>query len=113
MTQVIHKTARAPVPTPEVLIVDDEPTARKMLAAMLNPVGLSPMAADADETIGILGNEQFEAVISELRMTQTSGIQLLAAVPEPYPSLAFLVPPALTRLESEPKPCRREQTTIL
>ena len=75
-----------------VLIVDDELSARKVLSAMLAQSAFSIVTAvDGDEALRVLENEQVDAVISDLTMPGTSGMQLLTAVRRLHPHLAFLI----------------------
>ncbi len=75
-----------------VLIVDDEPSVRKVLATLLLQAGVScSAAANPQEALTILENTSFEAIISDLRMGATSGFELLREVRAQYPQLAFLM----------------------
>jgi response regulator RpfG family c-di-GMP phosphodiesterase len=75
-----------------VLIVDDELSIRKVLAAMLpRSAFLSRTAASGAEALKILESEQVDAVISDLQMPGISGMELLGAVRRRYPHVAFLV----------------------
>jgi DNA-binding NtrC family response regulator len=78
--------------TGRVLIIDDEPTVRKMLGVMLSQVGIANQnAADAHAALGVLQSGLFGAVISDLRMPGIPGLELLAQVQRKYPELAFLI----------------------
>jgi response regulator RpfG family c-di-GMP phosphodiesterase len=75
-----------------VLIVDDELSIRKVLAAMLpQSAFLSRTATSGTEALRILESEQMDAVISDLQMPGISGMELLAEVRRRYPHVAFLV----------------------
>jgi len=75
-----------------VLIVDDEPSVRKVLATLLLQAGVScSAAANPHEALTMLEKTSFEAVISDLRMGATSGLELLREVRAHYPQLAFLM----------------------
>lgn len=83
-------------PTPSgitrVLIVDDEISTRKLLAAMLGEVGVRcKTAACADEGMRVLETESVDAVLSDLQMPGISGMQFLAQVRPRYGHLAFLM----------------------
>jgi putative nucleotidyltransferase with HDIG domain len=81
-----------PYPTARVLIVDDEPSSRTMLAIMLAQEGIScKTAAGAEEALEILETGPIDAVIADLQMPGVSGMQLLAEVRRRYPKLAFLI----------------------
>jgi putative nucleotidyltransferase with HDIG domain len=75
-----------------VLIVDDEPSARKLLATMLAEEGIQcRTAAGAEEALKVLETEPVDAVMVDLSMPRISGMELLAEVRPRYSSLAFLM----------------------
>ncbi len=75
-----------------VLVVDDEPSMRKLLAAMLTDSGVAcGTAASGEEALGVLEQEEVTAILADLHMPCLSGMQLLMAVRPRYPDLAFLV----------------------
>lgn len=76
----------------QVFIVDDELPVRKMLAVMLRQAGVSctPFAG-ADEVLQALQSQPVDAIISDLRMGRTSGMELLEEVHRKYPAVAFLM----------------------
>jgi cyclic di-GMP phosphodiesterase len=75
-----------------VLIVDDELTTRKLLAAMLEEAGVPcKTASSAEEALKILETESADAVLSDLQMPGTSGMAFLEEIRPQYPHLAFLM----------------------
>jgi response regulator RpfG family c-di-GMP phosphodiesterase len=75
-----------------VLIVDDEPAVRKVLATLLSQAGISSkLAANPQEALLMLETTAFEAVISDLRMGAASGFDLLQQVRNRFPNLPFLM----------------------
>ena len=87
-----EQNASADLAAARVLIVDDEPSARKVLAILLLHAGVScSAAADPHEALTMLEKTSFKAVISDLRMGATSGFELLREVRTHYPHLAFLM----------------------
>lgn len=75
-----------------VLIVDDEQASRKMLAVVLAQIGIHcAQAADGQEALQVLKEQQMDAVISDLRMPGMSGMVLLGEVRRLYPLMVFLV----------------------
>ena len=94
---MLMRTPRALPPSPvsviaPVLIVDDEPAVRKVLATLLSQAGISSKpAANPQEALLMLETTVFEAVISDLRMGATSGFDLLQQVRKRFPNLPFLM----------------------
>ena len=75
-----------------VLVVDDEPAVRKMLTTLLSQAGVPcSAAANAREALTMLEKTSFQAVISDLRMGATSGLELLQEVRAHFPNLAFIM----------------------
>ena len=75
-----------------VLIVDDEASVRKVMAAVLAQLGLPcETAAGGEEALHILETSQIDAVISDLQMPGMSGLELLAKVRRLHPQLVFLM----------------------
>jgi len=75
-----------------VLVVDDEPAVRKMLTTLLSRAGVPcGAAASAREALTVLEKTSFQAVISDLRMGATSGLELLQEVRAHFPNLAFIM----------------------
>ena len=75
-----------------VLVVDDEVSVRKVMAAVLAQLGLPcETAAHADEALRILETHRIDAVISDLQMPGMSGMEFLAKVKRSYPRIVFLM----------------------
>jgi putative nucleotidyltransferase with HDIG domain len=74
-----------------VLVVDDEPAARKLLCLILEPDYSCTAASNGAEALAALQREQFDAVISDLQMPGMSGLELLVKVRRERPYVAFLV----------------------
>jgi response regulator RpfG family c-di-GMP phosphodiesterase len=84
--------AATPAPPVRVLIVDDDPALRKVLSVMLTHADFQCRTADcAEEALRLLAGQPTDVVISDLRMPGISGMDLLIAVRERYPQLAFLM----------------------
>ena len=79
-----------------ILIVDDEEGVRRLLSDGLRLEGLECRdVAGAKEALELLETQPFDAVISDLRMPGTSGLELLETVREKYPQAAFLMATAV------------------
>lgn len=67
----------------KILIVDDEPNMLHMLSTILREDGFLPQcAANASEALEIAEREQFDFILSDVRMPGMDGIQLLEALRE-------------------------------
>jgi len=92
MRTLCEQIASADLSAARVLIVDDEPSVRKVLTTLLLQAGVScSAAANPHEALTMLEKTSFEAVISDLRMGATSGFDLLREVRARYPKVAFLM----------------------
>ncbi len=79
-------------PPIQVLAVDDEISACKLLSVILSPPGFHcTTASNGEEALAALQRERFDAVISDLRMPGIGGMELLAEVRRRHPYVAFLV----------------------
>lgn len=75
-----------------VLVVDDEPSARKLVCLMFPaPRFQCQTVGSAEEALVTLQNHQFDVVISDLRMPGLGGIGLLKEAHRIHPHAAFLV----------------------
>ncbi|PRQ04861.1 sigma-54-dependent transcriptional regulator [Enhygromyxa salina] len=82
-------------PKPRVLVVDDEPNLRKVLAAMLQQAGHEVVTeADGESALARVKSSPrgtFDVVISDLRMPGMDGMQLLRALVEEDPGLPVII----------------------
>jgi DNA-binding NtrC family response regulator len=75
-----------------VLVVDDEPSIRKVLQAHLARDGYAVEAAsDGGDAINRLEKEPFDLVITDLKMPGVGGLELLAYVRQNHPGLPLIV----------------------
>ena len=66
-----------------ILIVDDEDSVRLTLAANLELEGFEILeAVDGQNALEVLGNEQVDLILSDIRMPQLGGVDLLRRVKE-------------------------------
>ncbi len=64
---------------PRVLVVDDEPAIRTLVARMLRRAGFEPVeATDGQEAIEQLDRSPFDAVVLDLMMPDVGGERMLA-----------------------------------
>ncbi len=78
--------------TRRVLIVDDNPNMSNLLSDMLEVFEFtSQRAADGEEALSLLNQNDFALLITDLRMPKMSGLELLKAVKDKYPQLPVVV----------------------
>ncbi len=75
-----------------ILIVDDDPSVCRMLSESLSREGFAcRTCSNGKEALEALAQEPFEAIISDLRMSGISGLELLDEARQKYPHMAFLM----------------------
>lgn len=75
-----------------VLFVDDEPSARKLLALMLPPPRFEAVSVGSgEEALVAIQRERFDLIISDLRMPGMGGIGLIQEARRMHPHVAYLV----------------------
>ncbi|MDF1545280.1 MAG: response regulator [bacterium] len=75
-----------------ILIVDDNPNMSSLLAEMLEVFDYdSVMARDGREALGLLDQDKFSMVITDMRMPNMTGLELLEKVKESNPNLPVVL----------------------
>lgn len=75
-----------------ILVVDDEQGMRDFLKIMLKKEGYQVQtAANADSALTMLQESSFDLVISDIRMPETSGLDLLAGIKDLYTDLPVIM----------------------
>ncbi|MCE5271041.1 hybrid sensor histidine kinase/response regulator [bacterium] len=75
----------------KVLIVDDDKNIRGMLGSFLAKVGWTVVAAGSPDEAQGLCDDSVDVVISDIRMENQSGADLLAGIRETYPCLEVIL----------------------
>jgi len=84
-----------------VWIVDDDRSIRWVLDKALSSAGIQASAFEsADELIKRLDREQPDAIISDIRMPGTDGLQLLEHIQEQFPDMPIIIMTAHSDLDS-------------
>jgi two-component system, cell cycle sensor histidine kinase and response regulator CckA len=86
--------ASTPVSTDTVLVVDDDPGARQVMARLLEEGGFSTItAANGKEAIARLeaGDTGVRAVLTDVSMPDMTGVELAYWVRDHYPELAVAI----------------------
>jgi two-component system, NtrC family, response regulator PilR len=78
---------------PRILVVDDEPSMREMLRIVLRRDGYDvKLAANGTEAFAILQRERVDLLLSDIRMPDVSGVEVLRAAKKANPDLvAFMM----------------------
>lgn len=75
-----------------ILVVDDEPVMRSLLNKILTRDGYMVLvAAGGREALDILGRQRIDIVVSDLKMPEMDGLELLRIVKETYPQVAIIM----------------------
>ncbi|MGF1511773.1 MAG: sigma-54-dependent transcriptional regulator [Myxococcota bacterium] len=78
--------------TGRILVVDDEPNLRKVLSAMLGQQGYEVLsAAHGGEAQALLAHQGVDVILTDLRMPETDGMELLAHTRRHYPRIPVVV----------------------
>lgn len=76
----------------KILIVDDEPPIRGLLVSFLSSSGHKcDTAGNGKEALDRLGQNQFDAVITDVVMPEMDGITLTREISQKYPDLPVMV----------------------
>jgi DNA-binding NtrC family response regulator len=84
-----------------VLVVDDDAAMREMLSSLLEEAGIGARAAEsADVALEALRENDFDAVLSDIRMPDKTGIDLLGELREVRPETPVILMTAFGSLDS-------------
>ena len=84
-----------------VLVVDDEPLIRESLAEFLLSRGfLCETAASGKEAVKILESQSFELVVTDMRMPDLNGLQLLEHLTRKDPDVAIIMITGVNEVET-------------
>ena len=96
-----------------ILIVDDETIARDNLEHVLRKEGYDTVSVGSGAlAIGELEKTEFDLVMTDLRMQQVDGLQVLERSRELYPNTEVIMITGYATVSSAVKPCKRGPTTI-
>ncbi|MFA7289090.1 MAG: sigma-54 dependent transcriptional regulator [Melioribacteraceae bacterium] len=84
-----------------ILIVDDEKAIRDSLKIVLDDEGFkTDTACDGEEALQKLGENEFDLVISDIKMPNLDGMQLLDEASKKYPQLFFIIMTAYAEVKT-------------
>jgi CheY-like chemotaxis protein len=77
---------------PRVLVVDDEPSFRMLISALLERGGFESVAtASVDEALAVVRTRPLSLVVSDYALGAGNGLDLLLRVRAEHPSLPFVL----------------------
>jgi ATP-dependent Lon protease len=75
-----------------LLVVDDEPIARANLRHVLGREGYSvEVAANGEEALALMAHQEFDCIVTDLKMDRMDGMQLLEAARDVAPDTKFIL----------------------
>ncbi len=81
-----------PGANPRILLVDDDPAILEVLAMRLASEGYTVVTASSgEEALGLIATTPPDAVVSDLRMAEVSGLDLLEAVHRRWPAVPVII----------------------
>lgn len=84
-----------------ILVVDDDPLARKHLETVLTPEGYRVVTVSSgEEALACIADEAFDVALVDLRLDGMGGMELLAALRERTPTTSVVVITAHPSLET-------------
>ncbi len=84
-----------------VLVVDDEPAMREMLVSLLEEAGIGGRTAgSAKEALEATQEQEFDAVLSDIRMPERDGVALMAELREVRPETPVILMTAFGSIDS-------------
>jgi DNA-binding NtrC family response regulator len=84
-----------------VLVVDDEPDVLKTLATLLGAEGYEVLTvAGGEEAMNALQSQEFNLMISDLRMSPVDGMQVLEFAHEKCPTMSVIMLTAYGQVET-------------
>ena len=97
----MHSDAHAQIYQARLLVVDDDEAVRRIVAELLHEEGYEPViAASAEEALELLSKNQFELVISDIKMPGADGLALLRNLRESHPETAVIMMTGFGQIES-------------
>jgi DNA-binding NtrC family response regulator len=91
--QITEKDTHAPMKsTVAILVVDDEPMMRHLLEKILTRDGYKVFTAeDGQAALDVLATEKLSIVISDIKMPNVNGFDLLKIVKKQYPRVGVIM----------------------
>jgi len=97
----------APVGQSKILVVDDEPYVRGMLAELLDERYCCDTAEGTESALDLLDQRDYQLVLSDIAMPGRSGLELLSAVTATRPAAVVVMMSGLRTIENAIEAMRR------
>lgn len=89
------------MPKSRILVVDDDPSLRRVVEVQLEQEGYAvSTAGSAQEALSALQVNSYDLVIADLKMPERSGIELLREIRSQYPETVLMIVTAFGTVES-------------
>ena len=88
---------------PRILVVDDDNGPRQALRMLLKESHDIRLASSVDEALSVIEHEPVDLVITDIRMPERSGIDLLRIIREMYPSTQVIILTGYAELDTAVK----------
>ena len=86
---------------PKILVVDDEPNLTEILEIAFREDGMDVVTSGSGrEALGLLRTEEIDVVISDIRMPDLSGVELLREAKQIAPDTVFIMITAFASTET-------------
>ncbi len=101
-----HRLNGTPVPGPIVLVVEDQPLLRMLLADTLTDAGYRVVeAGNGLDALGLLERcDTIQAIVTDIEMPKMDGLALSRAVSERWPHIAVLITSGRVRPDDDELP---------
>jgi DNA-binding NtrC family response regulator len=96
----MNPTSAAPQPRPHILVVDDKENMRLLLQKILDQWYDVTAAADVPEAITALQGSAFDLVLTDIRMPDADGFELVRMIKQHWPTIEVVVMTAFASIES-------------
>lgn len=96
---------------PRILVIEDDESIRKVLEEYLDQLGFQVItAADGLEGLDLIKQENYDLIISDIRLPYVSGIGLIKVAREINPRVPII---SITGFGKESESTAREEATIV
>lgn len=87
-----YSPSEVEVPGPSLLIVDDEPYILDICSELAVQSGLIPhTASTTEEAVEVLGGIPIDVVVTDLRIPQSGGLELVKFIRQEHPQVGVVV----------------------